>query len=147
VLTVEILGSDGWKLAGTYQNDRAAKMAELLRLGGAIVRVGNEFLIRTRIGWRWEQPSGSWIGGIDGIDLFSLVDYRGGATLYPEIPGYRQPKVFSGDWGLATGRDAAERILDQFVWRIGVRGLSSGNGPSADTAELPTLSDPEEETQ
>lgn len=131
--TVEILGSDGWKSAGVYRPERAKQLAELLRLSGAIVRVEGERPLRPRIRWRSEQASGSWIGELDRIELFVVVVGEQSCTLYPALPGYRTPKLCAD---APCAADTAERVLDQFILRMGVRGLGVGSPAATDTIEL-----------
>jgi hypothetical protein len=131
---VEILGSDGWKDAGNYTFERATQVAELMRSGGAIVRMEGETPIRGRIRWRFEPASATWIGDIDGIELFVVVIQELGAVLYPALPGYNRQGKVCGD--APAAQDTAERVLDHFVMRIGVRGLGVKSDPSNDTLEL-----------
>lgn len=138
---VELLGSDGWKSAGEYAIDRAKQLAELLRLSGAIVRVEGEQPQRGRIHWKFEPEHGSWLGSLDGIELFVVVMQDASCTLYPALPGYRKAKLCDS---APAAADTAERILDQFIMRMGVRGVSLTTSSTTDTMELdPAMLPPE----
>lgn len=136
---VEILGSDGWRSAGTYAQRRAQQLGELLRMSGAIVRVEGERPLRGRIRWRHESASGSWVGELDGIELFAVVVRDTSCTLYPALPGYRTPKLCDDP---PQAADTAERVLDQFIMRMGVRGLGVGSPAATDTIELEEITLP-----
>lgn len=132
---VELLGSDGWKSAGDYAPERASQLADLLRMSGAVVRVEGERPQRGRIGWRFEPAHSTWVGSIDRIELFVIVAQDVGAVLHPSLPGYRRAKMCSSS---PVAQDMAERILDQFIMRLGVRGLATRSQTSLDTVELDT---------
>lgn len=143
MVRVEVLGTGGWNAAGSYRPERAAQLAELLRLGGAIVRVEGERPIRGRLTWVYEDGSGSWVGQVDGIDLFALTPQPGRAglasdiwTLHVLLPGYHREKVFRTQ---ELAEDAAEQIVDNFVWRIGVRAMSDRSPTTDETIEMPTV--------
>lgn len=130
---VELLGSDGWKSAGSYTPTRAQQLATLLRMSGAIVRVEGEQPLRGRIHWHYEPDHGAWLGELDKIELFVVVVQDKVSTLYPALPGYRQPRICSSS---PVAKDMAERMLDQFIMRIGVRGLDATASTTTDTIEL-----------
>lgn len=125
-----MLGRGGWRDLGDFRVDRAAALATGLRHEGEVVRVEGERLPRPRIGWSDEESTGTLLGRIDDITLFVVVPpplrQRSGVgtsaawVMHVLLPGY-QSGVYEFRNQIET-MDAAERLLDMFQWRIGVRG-------------------------
>lgn len=145
---IEILSNKGWSSAGSYTEPRASVVADLLRGAGAIVRMEGESPVRPRISWSAEMGSGAWIGRINGIDLFGTIPTRMSEFLLPEpgskwalyslLPGKDTPNMVFET--MADAEDAAERLLDRFIWDIGVRAMSVDDYATTDTAVIPVVS-------
>jgi len=146
---IEILSNKGWSSAGSYAEPRATVVADLLRGAGAIVRMEGETPVRPRISWSAEMGSGAWIGRINGIDLFGVIPTRMSAFLLPEpgsewalyslLPGRDSPNmVFVSQH---DAEDAAERLLDRFIWDIGVRAMSTDDHTTTETTVIPAVTD------
>lgn len=117
---VETLEHGGWVTLGVFGRTRARKMCALLRREGQIVRCEGEVVKRPRIGWLAAQEH-TQLGQVDGIDIF-ILSYRpwnSSWALFVRLPDQQvaEPHEFSEE---EAAKDAAERLLDTFIWRLGV---------------------------
>jgi hypothetical protein len=141
-MKVQMLTRGGWQDAGDYRPDRAEELVRKLRETEAIVRVEGEVPQRPRIGWSPEPGSGVWLGKIDDITLFVLSPpprppHPGGWVLYVLLPGYQRDPVDMRS--RPEAEETAERVLDAFQWRIGVRGYRQSGADA--TVPLVQLAD------